>query len=691
MPSRRAFLSGLVAGGALTAFTLGDLARRALPPRPPAPAPDLDTIARVVVLGFDGVDARLLQSFFDRGELPVLKALSSAGAFAPLRSELPPESPVAWASLLTGVNPGRHRIHDFVVPTGDLTPANGMVDLKPLRLLLGRLPVRPPLLRPRLAAPTFLERVHAAGYPVLSLRQPHLFPAPQLPGARMLSGLGTSDLAGAAGAYTLWSARIGYTSGVTEFGGTQTPLRPGSVPGRYETVLEGPPDPTLPPGAFGGVARATVPVVFEVLGQGPEARLVVTLGGRSQSLAAGGRSEPFAVRFRLGTLPAIEVHGRVRLEAQSLDPLTVMADPVQIDPRRPSLPLSSPPGYAAELDERYGLEETMGWREQTFALNDLKQDDEPFLRDALDDLRRDAALLLGELARGSRCVFQCFTATDRVAHAFYRLLDPEHWLHDPERLARLGDPVLRVYREMDRIVGEVQRRLSPRDLLIVCSDHGFATWRWGFNVNRWLADEGYLVLRGAVGQRSVVQLFARGQLGLEAIDWERTRAVAVGLGQVFLNVRGRFAQGCVEPGDAPALAREIAAKLLAYRNQAVEPPEAPVRRVFFLHEEYHGPYAHEAGDLQLGFAAGYRVSWQTALIGGFSGQAVEKNERPWSGDHCSTDPEVVPGILLLNRRLPPAPAGRPYHVRDVAATVLAHFGLPTDDLDGRPLPVGEAP
>jgi len=680
-----------LAAAAASAFLFADALGSALPRRAPAPAADAASHPRLVVLGFDGVDERILRAYLAANELPHLAALAREGTFQPLRSELPPESPVAWASLLTGVNPGRHAIHDFVAPGLDFTPENGMVEVTPMRLLAGRLVVRPPMARSRLAFPTFLERVHAAGYPVLSLRQPHLFPAPNLPGARMLAGLGVPDVAGAVGAITTWSARPGFAALISEFGGTQVPLKAGAVPGRYDSTLLGPLDPTLPLGPGGMVGRASVPISFEVLRdpEGQPASVAVALEGRTQTLALGGRSEFFAVAFRLGTVPAVKVSGLVRVEVKSLAPLTVLADPVNIDMRAAPFPLTTPPEYGAELAARYGLFESIGWQEQTFALNDYRQDDDAFLADALDDMRRGAALLLGELARGARCSFQCFTATDRVSHAFFRLRDTGHHGYRAEVAARMGDPILKAYREMDHIVGAVRATLAPEDLLLIVSDHGFATWRYGVNVNQWLVEEGYLTLRGQMGDKHLGQLFQRGDLGVDIVDWEKTKAVAIGLGQIFFNVKGRRPKGIVEPSEVPALREEMRTKLLALRNPyALD--EAPIRRVDFLHEVYSGPTAHEAGDLQLGFAEGYRVSWQTALLGGFGGHVVEKNDRPWSGDHCSTDPEVVPGILLANKHLAPAPPERPYHVRDVAATALAWFGLSFDDLDGRPLPWGDA-
>jgi predicted AlkP superfamily phosphohydrolase/phosphomutase len=160
----------------------------------------------------------------------------------------------------------------------------------------------------------------------------------------------------------------------------------------------------------------------------------------------------------------------------------------------------------------------------------------------------------------------------------------------------------------------------------------------------------------------------------------------MGLGQIFVNLKGRETDGIVAPEEVPALLAEIEKKALALKNPYL-PEERPVSRVFRLHEVYRGPRAKEAAEIQLAFANGYRVSWQTALLGGLDRPVVEENLAPWSGDHCSTDPDQVPGVLLSSRRIPDAPAGRMYHLRDIAATALEWFGLPWSDLDGEPVPV----
>jgi predicted AlkP superfamily phosphohydrolase/phosphomutase len=246
---------------------------------------------------------------------------------------------------------------------------------------------------------------------------------------------------------------------------------------------------------------------------------------------------------------------------------------------------------------------------------------------------------------------------------------------------------------MDRIVGDVRALLDPGDVLLVVSDHGFQTWRWAVNVNQWLVDEGYMVLRDgadAARERVLKGLFS-GEIPPSDVDWTRTRAYAMGLGQVFLNRRGREAFGIVEDAEVAGLVAEISGKLRQLKNPHAK-DEPAVTDVYPLHEIWKGPYVAEAAEMQIGFANGYRISWQTALLGGMSrhGVVIEENLVPWSGDHCSTDPGQVPGVLLCNRRIPPPPA-QGYHLRDVAPTVLSWYGLDWSGLDGRPIPLESAP
>jgi predicted AlkP superfamily phosphohydrolase/phosphomutase len=299
-------------------------------------------------------------------------------------------------------------------------------------------------------------------------------------------------------------------------------------------------------------------------------------------------------------------------------------------------------------------------------------------------------------------VFATITATDRACHAFFRHRDRGHPEHDPDARFASEDPILVVYRHMDETVGQVRAQLEPDDVLLVCSDHGFQTWRWEVNVNQWLVDEGYLALTDDADAKDLRGFF-QGARAPDGVDWSRTRAFALGLGQIYVNLAGRDPQGVVAPAGKRALMEEIKRKLEALENPYLRAedrrdavPARAVREVTILEDawDFGGPAPAHAPDMQIGFARGYRISWQTALLGGMKarGDVFAENRMPWSGDHCSTHPDLVPGILMINRKVPQAPPERPYHVRDVAATVLAHFGLDRAHLHGesRPLPMAPA-
>ena len=74
---------------------------------------------RVIVLGFDGADARTTQAMMDAGRLPNLKRLADQGSFAPLRSTNPAESAAGWAALNTGTNPLVNGVPSFIKRQSD--------------------------------------------------------------------------------------------------------------------------------------------------------------------------------------------------------------------------------------------------------------------------------------------------------------------------------------------------------------------------------------------------------------------------------------------------------------------------------------------------------------------------------------------------------------------------------------------
>jgi predicted AlkP superfamily phosphohydrolase/phosphomutase len=246
---------------------------------------------------------------------------------------------------------------------------------------------------------------------------------------------------------------------------------------------------------------------------------------------------------------------------------------------------------------------------------------------------------------------------------FYRLLDASHPRYDAVLAARFGDAVLRVYQRMDEIVGAVQDRIGPDAALLVVSDHGFHSYRMGLNVNTWLRDHGYLV-QGAIPAGRADDDFFPG------IDWSRTRAYALGTGQIYVNLRGREGRGSVAPGsEYDALLDQIARALEAEIDPATG--ERFVARVYKGPEVFAGAPPERMPDLQIAFRDGYRSSWRTPL-GGIPKDLFEPNMRKWSGDHAASDVADTPGVILANRAL----TGGDPAIVDLAPTALAFFGVP---------------
>jgi predicted AlkP superfamily phosphohydrolase/phosphomutase len=258
----------------------------------------------------------------------------------------------------------------------------------------------------------------------------------------------------------------------------------------------------------------------------------------------------------------------------------------------------------------------------------------------------------------------------------YRLIDPSHPRFDSTLAAQHGDAVARVYRRMDDIVGKAMDRVPEDATFLVLSDHGFNSFRRGVNINTWLVRNGYMKLKNMDNpQYKLDDLFGEGDF-FQNVDWSGTRAYSIGLGLVFLNVKGRESKGIVEPTEAPALKREMMAKLEEFLDP--ETGARVVRHAYDGSEIFKGPYVDDAPDIVIGFDEGYRVSWQTAL-GGVPRETVVPNLDKWSGDHCSVDEEITRGVLFSRRPIAKAAP----HIVDVAPTILRELGLsPGPEMEG---------
>ena len=296
---------------------------------------------------------------------------------------------------------------------------------------------------------------------------------------------------------------------------------------------------------------------------------------------------------------------------------------------------------------------TLGLAEDTWALNEGVIDDETFLRQAWDIDRERQDMFSASLDRLREGALVCvFDATDRVQHMFWR------------DVTKKGNAIEEQYRRNDAFLGQVMSRVKDGDVLMVLSDHGFNAFRRGVNLNRWLLDNGYLALKpGADGRAE----------WLRDVDWSRTRAYALGLTGLFLNLKGRESQGIVQGGsEASQLKAELIAKLSGLTDDASgggRKDAIAIREMFDTSSIYDGPYTGNAPDLLAGYNTGYRVSWDCAS-GVVAGPVFEDNTKAWSGDHC-IDPRLVPGVFFCSR---PIDKSEPALI-DIAPTALHLFGV----------------
>ena len=246
--------------------------------------------------------------------------------------------------------------------------------------------------------------------------------------------------------------------------------------------------------------------------------------------------------------------------------------------------------------------------------------------------------------------------------------------------AKYAPEVLAAYQAMDALVGKARELAGPDALFIVCSDHGFASFRRGVNINTWLVRNGFMTLKGQTEDPATLEkLFDTRDL-FQNVDWKRTKAYALGLGSIYLNVVGRERDGSVIPGaEYDDVRRRIKEGLEAFVDPLTN--EHPMPKVWTREELYTGFDPNLIPDLRAGNGLNYRVSWQTTL-GGVPPEILEDNHKAWSGDHCSNDPALVRGILFMNRKMT---RNDPAMI-DIAPTVLKTLGIEIPaEMDGKPL------
>jgi predicted AlkP superfamily phosphohydrolase/phosphomutase len=298
------------------------------------------------------------------------------------------------------------------------------------------------------------------------------------------------------------------------------------------------------------------------------------------------------------------------------------------------------------------------------------------------------------------------TETDSLQHWCWHLLDARHPTYEERAARSWEEELLSVYVALDRGLGRLLAATGEDTDLLVVSDHGQAPNSGGQILLRpWLIHRGYLVarssspfrraadavvrrsfegLRRRAGKRMKAGLRARfpglqgrAQASVRGIepDWPRTRAWTE-TGQIFLNTRGRWPKGCVEPGcERERLLDELREGLLGLRE--AQSGERAVARVALGDEQFAGAHAGLMPDLLVHWRNDLSIQ---ALIDS-DGSTILRHDAP----ELPTGAHHPDGTLLTSGpSFRTAESADEHSIYDVAPTLLHLLGMAVPSyLDGR--------
>ena len=433
---------------------------------------------RTVILGLDGLDPELAERWMAAGHLPNLAGLARTGSFSRLRTTYPAISPVAWSSFITGVDPARHNIFDFLnrdlksyQPTLSSSQISGAA--RTLRVGNWVVPLGRPLVRGMRKSRAFWSILGDHGIPCNILRVPPTFPPEEFAGV-LLSAMCIPDLRGTQGSFTYYT-----TSPEEVSSGGAAPETTGGErqlvhiqEGVIHAELPGPINPLQSD-------RTALAIGFDLHVDAEKELCRLEIQGRRYRLAPREYSPWIQLTFKAG--PGVKVHGIARFYITKMTPhLGLYVTPINIDPGHPALPISWPLYYSVYLSKMIGEFATLGLAEDTWALNEGVIDEAAFLQQTLDHHAEREAMFFDALDKTRKGVVTCvFDGTDRLQHMFFRYLDAKHPANVGRDTETHKDAILDMYRRADDMVGRVLARLGPREHFMVLSDHGFQSFRRG--------------------------------------------------------------------------------------------------------------------------------------------------------------------------------------------------------------------
>jgi predicted AlkP superfamily phosphohydrolase/phosphomutase len=568
---------------------------------------------RTLIIGLDAFDPVFFEKLQSQGKTPHLGKLLETGGYSRFRVSDPPQSEVSWTSIATGMNPGGHGMFDFV----HRNPANYslQVSLLPTQKNLLGLQFVPPH-----GARTIFDETVEDGYPATSMWWPATFPAKQASPVQTIPGLGTPDILGRLGVGTYFS--------VDDL--PADPERKTAVrrlvkksAAKYSGTLEGP-----------AKKNGTINIDFEL--EVSDRASTLLLAKQKVELIPGEWSQIVELPFSVGFGMTVKAVSRAILT--SLDPVSIYFLPLQLHPLASPWPYATPKNFIQDQWRKNGPFLTLGWPQDTTALNENLINDGQFLKlcELIDDERE--RVLNHSFNSFDEGLLACvFDSLDRVQHMFYK---------------NRADVIEAWYKRLDALVGRIVEKVSRgrKTRILVVSDHGFGRFDYKVHLNKWLADKGYLTTKDSAS------------FDLRAVDWSRTQAYALGLNSLYLNLAGREGEGIVNENDANQALARLKDDLLQWKGPN---GESVIQSALIRKEVFDGPLAAYGPDIFVGYRPPYRASAETGL-GQWRGESIQKNEEHWEADHCF-DSRAVPGVIFSNESLGSFPSPS---YRDIPALAI---------------------
>jgi len=669
--NRRTFLASAAAGVALAGCG-GDSAEpagggQATPGVAASATPKPQPKGRVIILGFDGVEPTIVEAMIERGELPNYAKLKQGGTFTRLESTTPPQSPTAWTSFSTCKNPGGHNIFDFIrrdptFSTGPIPKVGTGEMTHPKFDPSGNVTTPASAVSYRKGKPFWMV-ADEQGLKVKVFNVPFAFPADPVKNGLLFCGLGAPDLRGTTS--TSFELSDGYSGDPQSMAGGIRMALTIDGSGATKVMVPGPRHTSYKSGDPNMYTKAELGLQLD-RGAG---RGVATCDVAKVEIETGKWSEWLPMPFKM--TDKFTAWGIVRFYPLEIgERVKLYMTCVQFHPEHPYVPITHPPAYSAETAKKYGLYKTIGWDFDTHALRQDRLHEDAFLDDVRGHMAWRGQLALDEMERGDfDLLVAADMATDRVGHMFWRFRDTQHPLYDEALAQRFGTALEESYKISDGILGKFIEKLQPNDLLMVLSDHGFESWRRGFDANLWLEQNGYLKVKDRAQ--------AAGGF-LQGIDWANTKAYSVGLSSLYINQAGRERYGSVGAAQAPNLIAELKEKLLTIID---EKTNAKVYTDIYTRDLMHGEAMAEAPDIVFGYGQYYQ-SAKSVAMGAVSPDLFEDNVDKWSGEHASSDRARLPGIFFCNHKVEATDPG----IMDLGCIALGYLGadIPAD-YEGRDL------